>query len=156
MKIRPEIIQLLNEVLTGELTSVNQYFVHAKMCQNWGYQRLYEHIRAESIDEMKHADRLIDRILFGEGVPNVQRLGKINIGQTVSEQLKLDLALESDAIPRLNTGIQLCRDLADNGTEDLLTRILVSEEEHLDWLEAQLAQIAQLGEATYLSQQIRS
>jgi bacterioferritin len=89
-------------------------------------------------------------------VPNVQRLGKISIGQTVPEQLKLDLGLESDAIPRLNTGIKLCRDLGDNGTEDLLTRILVSEEEHLDWLEAQLAQIAQLGEATYLSQQIRA
>jgi bacterioferritin len=156
MKIRPEIIQLLNEVLTGELTSVNQYFVHAKMCKNWGYLRLYEHIREESIDEMKHADQLIDRILFGEGVPNVQRLGKINIGQTVGEQLKLDLALESDAIPRLNAGIQLCRDLGDNGSEDLLTRILVSEEEHVDWLEAQLSQISQLGEATYLSQQIRS
>jgi len=155
MKIRPEIIQLLNEVLTGELTSVNQYFVHAKMCKNWGYQRLYEHIRAESIDEMKHADQLIDRILFGEGVPNVQRLSKINIGQTVAEQLKLDLALESEAIPRLNNGIKLCRDLGDNGSEDLLTRILVSEEQHLDWLEAQLTQISQLGESTYLSQQIR-
>ena len=88
MKGHPEVIDLLNEVLTGELTAINQYFVHAKMCQNWGYERLYEHIRKESIDEMKHADELIERMLFLEGVPNVQRLGKINIGQTVREQLK--------------------------------------------------------------------
>jgi bacterioferritin len=155
MKGDSDVIQLLNEVLTGELTAVNQYFVHARMAENWGYQRLYEHVRKESIDEMKHADELIKRILFLEGVPNVQRLGKINIGQTVPEQLKLDLALESDAIPRLNQGIKLCRDHGDNGTEDLLVHILVSEEHHVDWLEAQLAQIAQMGEAQYLAQQVR-
>jgi bacterioferritin len=155
MKGDSDVIQLLNEVLTGELTSVNQYWVHARMAENWGYQRLYEHVRKESIDEMKHADELIKRILFLEGVPNVQRLGKINIGQTVPEQLKLDLALESDAIPRLNKGIQLCRDRGDNGTEDLLVHILVSEEHHVDWLEAQLTQIAQMGEAQYLSQQVK-
>jgi bacterioferritin len=155
MKGQPEIISLLNDVLTGELTSINQYFVHAKMCGNWGYRRLEEHIRKESIDEMKHAEELIERILYLEGVPNLQRLGKINIGQTVPEQLKLDLELEGQAIPRLNDGIRLCRERNDNGTEDLLTRILVSEEEHVDWLEAQLAQIAQVGEAQYLAQQIR-
>jgi bacterioferritin len=151
----PDVITLLNAVLTGELTAINQYFVHAKMCQNWRYDRLYEHIRKESIDEMKHADELIERVLFLEGVPNVQRLGKIDIGQTVHEQLKLDLALEMKAIPMLNDGIKLCRDLGDNGTEDLLTRILVSEEHHVDWLEAQLSQIAQMGEAQYLAQQVR-
>jgi bacterioferritin len=155
MKGDSDIIALLNEVLTGELTSVNQYWVHAKMAQNWGYHRLHEHVRKESIDEMKHADELIERILFLDGIPNVQRLGRINIGQTIPEQLKLDLALESDAIPRLNNGIKLCRDRGDNGSEDLLVRILVSEEKHVDWLEAQLSQIAQIGEAHYLAQQVR-
>jgi len=156
MKGNPDVINLLNTVLTGELTAVNQYFLHAKMCENWGYHRLAEHVRKESIDEMKHADKLIERILFLEGVPNVQRLGKINIGQKVAEQLKLDLAVEMEAIPRLNDGIKLCRDLGDNGTEDLLTHILTSEEAHVDWLEAQLSQIAQMGEANYLAQQLKS
>jgi bacterioferritin len=156
MKGNPDVINLLNTVLTGELTAVNQYFLHAKMCENWGYQRLAEHVRKESIDEMKHADKLIERILFLEGVPNVQRLGKINIGQKVAEQLKLDLAVEMEAVPRLNDGIKLCRDIGDNGTEDLLTHILTSEEAHIDWLEAQLSQIAQMGEANYLAQQVKS
>jgi bacterioferritin len=155
MKGHADVITLLNNVLTGELTAVNQYFLHAKMCANWGYHRLAEHVRKESIDEMKHADKLIERILFLEGVPNVQRLGKINIGQKVAEQLNLDLAVEMEAIPRLNEGIKLCRDLGDNGTEDLLTEILRSEEAHVDWLEAQLSQIAQVGEANYLAQQIK-
>ena len=156
MKGNPGIIDLLNTVLTGELTAVNQYFLHAKMCANWGYHRLAEHIRNESIDEMKHADKLIERVLFLEGVPNVQRLGKITIGQKVIEQLKLDLVLEMEAIPRLNDGIKQCRDAGDNGTEDLLVHILTSEESHVDWLEAQLAQIAQMGEANYLAQQVKS
>ena len=156
MKGNPDVINLLNTVLAGELTAVNQYFLHAKMCENWGYHRLAEHVRKESIDEMKHADKLIERVLFLEGVPNVQRLGKINIGQKVAEQLKLDLAVEMEAIPRLNDGIKLCRDLGDNGTEDLLTHILTSEEAHVDWLEAQLSQIAQMGEANYLAQQLKS
>ena len=156
MKGHRNVIDLLNDVLTGELTAVNQYFLHAKMCENWGYQRLAERIRKESIDEMKHADQLIERILFLEGVPNVQRLGKINVGQKVSEQLKLDLAVEMEAIPRLNDGIKLCRDNADNGTEDLLVHILTSEEAHVDWLESQLAQIDQMGEANYLAQQVKS
>jgi bacterioferritin len=155
MKGHADVINLLNNVLTGELTAVNQYFLHAKMCANWGYHRLAEHVRKESIDEMKHADKLIERILFLEGVPNVQRLGKINIGQKVVEQLNLDLAVEMEAIPRLNDGIKLCRDVGDNGTEDLLTDILTSEEAHVDWLEAQLSQIAQVGEANYLAQQIK-
>jgi bacterioferritin len=156
MKGQPSIIALLNEVLTGELTAVNQYFLHAKMCQNWRYERLYERVRKESIDEMKHADELIERILFLEGLPNVQRLGKINVGQTVPEQLKLDLAVEREALARLVDGIKLCREQGDIGSEELLTHILVSEEEHVDWLEGQLSQIEQLGEAHYLAQQIRS
>jgi bacterioferritin len=155
MKGHPEVIDRLNDVLTGELTAINQYFVHAKMNENWGYHRLYEQIRKESIGEMKHADDLIERILFLDGIPNVQRLGKINIGQTVPEQLKLDLALEMDALPLLNAAIALCRQHGDNGTEDLLTHILVNEEEHVEWLEAQIVQIAQMGEAQYLAQQVR-
>lgn len=155
MKGQPAVIELLNGVLTAELTAINQYFIHAKMCENWGYMRLFEKIRAESIDEMKHADEIISRILFLEGVPNLQRLGKVNVGQNVKEQFELDLALEYEAIPRLNEGIKLCRELGDHGSEALLTKILVSEEEHADWIESQLEQIEQLGLPHYLAQQIR-
>jgi bacterioferritin len=154
MKGDPKVIDLLNEVLTGELTAINQYFLHAKMCQNWGYNRLYEHIKKESIDEMKHADVLIERVLYLEGLPNVQRLGKINIGQTVVEMLKNDLGVETVAIPLLNNGIATCRQIGDNGSAELLEDILVSEEEHVDWLEAQLELVKQIGEAHYLAQQI--
>ena len=154
MKGDAKIITLLNEVLTGELTAVNQYFLHSRMCRNWGYKRLSEHIYKESIDEMKHADELIERVLFLEGLPNVQRLSKILVGQTVVEILKNDLEIEMTAIPLLNNGIRTCRDAGDNGSEDLLQRILVAEEEHVDWLEAQLALVQQVGEQNYLSQQI--
>lgn len=154
MKGQPAVIDLLNAVLTAELTAINQYFVHAKMCENWGYERLYQRIRAESIDEMKHADELVSRILFLEGVPNLQRLGKINIGQNVKEQLELDLALEYEAIARLNEGIRTCREVGDSGSETLLRNILTSEEAHVDWLEAQLEQIAQIGLPNYLAQQV--
>jgi len=155
MKGDAKIIDLLNEILTGELTAINQYFLHAKMCQNWGYKRLYEHIRKESIDEMKHADELIERILFLEGLPNVQRLAKVNVGQTAVEMLKNDLAVEYEAIPRLNKAIQASREAGDNNTEHLLIEILHSEEAHVDWLEAQLELVKQVGEQNYLSQQIR-
>ncbi len=155
MKGEAAIIDLLNTVLTGELTAVNQYFVHAKMCRNWGYHRLAEHIRHESIDEMKHADKLIDRVIYLEGVPNVQRLEKINIGEEVPEQLRLDLELERAALKRLNDGIKLCREHLDHGSEALLKEILVSEEEHVDWLEAQLDQIKQMGVENYLAQQVK-
>jgi len=154
MKGDSRIHDLLNEVLTGELTAINQYFLHAKMCKNWGYDALADYIRKESIDEMKHAEMLTDRILFLDGLPNLQRLGKLAIGQNVHEILKNDLAVEMVAVPLLNKGIQTCRDVGDNGSEALLTRILVSEEEHVDWLEAQLELIKQVGEANYLSQQI--
>jgi bacterioferritin len=154
MKGDAKIIDLLNEVLTGELTAVNQYFLHSRMCRNWGYQRLAEHIYKESIDEMKHADELIERVLFLEGLPNVQRLSKILVGQKVIEILKNDLSVEMTAVPLLNRGMQACRDAGDNGSEDLLRRILKDEEHHVDWLEAQLALVDQMGEANYLSQQI--
>jgi bacterioferritin len=150
-----KIIELLNEVLTNELTAINQYFLHSRMCRNWGYARLAEHIRKESIDEMKHADTLIERVLYLDGLPNVQRLGKVLVGQSVHEILKNDHALEMHAIPMLNSGLALCRELGDNGTEDLLRHILTSEEEHVDWLEAQFDLIAQVGEQNYLAQQIR-
>lgn len=148
------IVDLLNEVLTGELTAINQYFLHAKMCENWGYHKLAQYIRKESIDEMKHADDLIDRILYLGGIPNVQRLGKVRIGETVPEQFKLDLALEMEALPRLNDGILACVEEKDGGSRALLESILVSEEEHVDWLEAQLELLDQIGVENYLSQQI--
>jgi bacterioferritin len=155
MKGDAKIIDVLNTVLTNELTAINQYFLHARMCKNWGYHRLAEKIRKESIDEMKHADELIERVLFLDGLPNLQRLGTIAVGQTALEILKNDLALEMKAIPFLNDSMKLCRDLGDNGTEDLLRHILTSEEEHVDWLEAQLELVGQVGEQNYLSQQIR-
>ncbi len=155
MKGHDDVIKLLNDVLTSELTAINQYFIHARMCQNWGYERLWKKIRAESIDEMKHADQLIARILYLEGVPNLQRLAKVNVGETVHEQLKLDHEVERVAILALNAGIETARTLGDNGSRELLERILVSEEEHADWLEAQLELIAQVGEPNYLAQQIK-
>ncbi|NVB37375.1 bacterioferritin [Pseudenhygromyxa sp. WMMC2535] len=154
MQGKPEIIDLLNEVLTAELTAINQYFIHAKMLKNWGLNKLAEHVRAESIDEMKHADELIERILYLDGVPNLQRLGKINVGETPAEQLKLDLDLEYIASERFNRGIALARDLGDNGSRELLEGMLVSEESHIDWLETQLDLIARLGEERYLAEQL--
>ena len=155
MKGSSKVIDLLNDVLTNELTAINQYFLHARMCENWGYERLWHKIKHESIDEMKHADEVIERILFLDGLPNLQRLGKLNIGQTVEEQLRSDLALELNAIPMLNRGIELCRAEGDNGTAELLEDILVEEEEHANWLEAQLTLIQQAGLQNYLSEQIK-
>jgi bacterioferritin len=155
MKGSDNVIDLLNEVLTAELTAVNQYWVHARMCENWGYKRLWEKVRAEAIDEMKHADQLVARVLYLEGLPNLQRLGKIMIGETVLEQFRLDLDLEKAALQRLNEGIALCVAEGDNNTRHLLEEILESEEHHVDWLETQLELVSQLGEAHYLAQQIR-
>ena len=156
MKGNRQVIEVLNEVLTGELTSINQYFLAAKIFQNWGYERLYKKLYKESIDEMKHADVLIARILFLEGLPNVQRLGKVHTGETVVEQLKADLDTERTAVALLNRGIKLARDEGDNGSAELLEDILVSEEEHIDWIEAQLELVRQLGEPHYLAQQIKT
>jgi bacterioferritin len=155
MKGNDEVVRLLNDVLTAELTAINQYFIHARMCENWGYERLWKKIRAESIDEMKHADELIKRILYLEGIPNLQKLNKVNVGQTVPEQLKLDLDVEKDAIQRLNAGIESARSHGDNGSRELLEGILRGEEDHADWLESQLELIKQVGEGNYLAQQIK-
>ena len=156
MKGNAKLIETLNEILTGELTAINQYFIHAKMCANWGFARLAHKVREESIEEMKHADEVIERILFLEGVPNMQRLDKVRVGETVLEQFKLDLKLEELAIPRLNKAIAQATDAGDNTTRELVERILVSEEEHVDWLEAQLGLIKTVGEQNYLAQQIKA
>lgn len=155
MQSNPEIIELLNEVLTAELTAVNQYFVHSKMQDNWGYQRLAEHGRGESFGEMKHAEELIERILYLEGVPNMQRLANVRVGETVSEQLGLELETEKAAITMLTAGIEKCR-RTDEGSRLLLEQILAAEEEHADWLETQLELIRQLGEGLYLNTQVHS
>src|SRR6478609_3025530 len=148
------IIELLNEVLTAELTAINQYFIHAKMCDNWGYQRLAEHGRDESIEEMKHADSIIERLLYFDGVPNMQRLFPVRVGESVPEQFQLDVELEYAAVERFNRGIALAVEKGDNGTRDLLAGILTSEEEHIDWLETQQETIRQIGLEMYLGQQL--
>ena len=155
MKGNEEVLQLLNLLLTNELTAINQYFIHAKMCENWGFERLGQKVREESIDEMRHADMVISRILFLEGVPNLQRYNKLHVGETVKEQFESDLQLEYSAIAFLNQGIEVTRKVGDNASEELMTRILVSEEQHTDWLETQLELIRQVGEQNYLAQQIK-
>jgi bacterioferritin len=149
-----EIIEILNDVLTAELTAINQYFIHAKMCDNWGFSRLADHTRHESIDEMRHAEQLIERVLFFDGVPNMQRLFPIKVGETVREQFELDLEVERQAVSRLNNGIAVCVAKGDNATRALLEGILVSEEEHADWLETQLEAMTLVGDQNYLAQQL--
>ncbi len=149
-----QVIEALNGVLTAELTAINQYFIHAKMCENWGYQKLAKNKREESIGEMKDADEVMDRILYLEGVPNMQRLNPVGVGEDPVEQHRLDLALETDAIKRLNEAIKVCRDQGDNGTRELLEKILEGEEEAADWLEAQLHIIEEVGKENYLAEQI--
>src|SRR4029078_5178384 len=130
MKEHDQVVSLLNDILTAELTAINQYFIHARMCENWGYKRLWKKLREETIGEMHHADRLIERILYLEGVPNVQRLGKVNVGQTVPEQLRLDLEVERTAVSALNAGIEMCRSAGDTRTPDPLEENLKAAEEH--------------------------
>jgi bacterioferritin len=154
MQRDPAITELLNEVLTAELTSVNQYFVDYKMLDNWGYEPLAKHYREESIDEMKDADELIGRILYLDGIPNMQRLNPVAVGETVHEQLQLDLELERSAIERYNRGIALAVAKGDNGTRELLARNLTGEEAHVDWIEAQQHLISVMGIENYLAQQI--
>lgn len=151
----PDIIFALNEVLTSELTAINQYFVHFKMLKNWGYLRIAKKKREESIEEMKHADGVIERILFLDGIPNLQRLGAVKVGQNPVEMHELDLELERDAVARLNKAIALCLDKRDAGTRDLLEHLLKEEEESIDWLEAQLTIIKDVGRERYLSEQLR-
>ena len=148
----PEVIALLNEQLTSELTAINQYFLHAKMQQNWGYTELAEKTRKESIEEMVHAEEVTDRILFLEGLPNYQRLLPLRIGQTVREQFRADLSVELDVVERLRPGIIMCREKGDATSATLVEKILANEEEHIDYLETQLALMDALGEPIYLSQ----
>jgi len=150
----PEIIDFLNEVLTAELTAINQYFVHAKMCENWGYERLAATNRRESIEEMQDAEAIMERILYLEGIPNMQRIQPVMVGESVPEQFAVDIELERAAIERYNRGIALCVAKGDNGTRELLERKLAGEEEHLDWLESQLTLIEQVGLENYLATQI--
>jgi bacterioferritin len=147
-----EVISLLNEQLTSELTAINQYFLHAKMQANWGFTRLAEHTRAESIEEMRHAEWLTDRILFLEALPNYQRLFPLRIGQTVAEQFRSDLAIELEVVDRLRPGIRMCREKGDITTARLFEDILRDEEQHVDYLETQLALLDALGEQLYHSQ----
>ncbi len=149
-----QVIEALNEVLTAELTAINQYFVHHKMCENWGYEKLSHKKREESIEEMKHADDVIERILFLEGVPNMQRLSPVRVGEDPIEQHELDLDLELAAVKRLNEAIALAREKADNGTRELLEDILENEEESVDWLEAQLHLAKEVGKQQYLAEMI--
>jgi bacterioferritin len=154
MRGDPQVIEALNAVLTGELTAINQYFVHSRMCENWGYLRLAKRKREESIDEMKDADRVIHRILYLEGVPNMQRLNPVRVGEDPVEQHRLDLALETEAIRRLNDAIELARSRGDNGTRELLEEILAGEERSADWLEGQLHIVEEIGKERYLAEQI--
>jgi bacterioferritin len=147
-----EIIALLNEQLTSELTAINQYFLHAKMQQNWGLTKLAAYTKSESIDEMRHAELLTDRILFLEGLPNYQRLFPLRIGQTVREQLESDLAIETEVVERLRPGIKVCRDKGDITTAKLFEDILADEEHHIDYIETNLELIDRLGEQLYLAQ----
>lgn len=145
-----QVIRYLNQALKNELTAINQYFLHARMAKNWGFTKLNEHEYHESIDEMKHADKLIERILFLEGLPNLQELGKIYIGEDVPELLACDLRLEQEAVPLLKEAIVYCEQVGDFGSRQLFADILLSEEEHIDWLETQLGLLKSLGLSSYL------
>lgn len=154
MKGDPKVISALNDILTGELTAINQYFLHARICKNWGYERIAHTIYKESIDEMKHAQDLMDRVLFLDGLPNLQKLGALNIGQNVEEILSADLDLEFQAIPKVKKAIELCHSVGDHVSRELLEHILIDEEKHVDWLEAQLHLLKEVGKEAYLAQQI--
>jgi bacterioferritin len=156
MHSEPEVIDLLNEVLTSELTAINQYFIHYKMCQNQGYKALAHKKRSESIEEMKHAELVIDRILFLDGVPNMQRLSPVRVGEEPLEMNRLDLELELDAVSRLHRGIALMLSKNDHGTRDLLERILKEEEDSVDWLETQASVVKDIGREHYLAQNLKS
>lgn len=155
MKGNEKIISMLNEMLSDELTAINQYMVHSEMCDNWGYTRLHKAMEKRAIDEMKHAEKLIGRVLFLEGKPDVSKYGKITIGGDVPQQMRNDLAAEAGAIEAYNKSIKMAQDAGDNGTRELLESILKDEEAHLDWLEAQNDQITQMGVQNYLAEHIK-
>jgi bacterioferritin len=154
MKGNPKVIQALNQALTEELIAINQYFLHSEMCENWKYDRLGEHIKKQSIDEMKHAEALIERILFLDGTPDMTEPMQINIGPNVKAQIESDLKLEIDAVGMYNRHVELARQEGDNASRELFEKLLRDEEEHVDWLEAQLHQIEEIGYQRYLARQI--
>ena len=156
MQGNEQVIEVLNQALTNELTAINQYFIHAKMCKNWGFDKLAAKHYEESIGEMKHAEKLIDRILFLEGVPEIARYNVIRAGTNVKDQLEHDLALEAGAATVYNEGVDLCAKVKDNATRDLLESILVETEEHVDWCETQLGLIDTIGLENYLTEQMGS
>ena len=156
MKGKPKVVAELNLALKEELTAINQYFLHAEMCENWGYEKLGEFIKKQSIDEMKHAEALIERILFLDGTPNMTELMKLEIGQNVKAQLANDLRLEVSAVAQYNRAVKIARDEGDNTSRELFEKILKDEEAHVDWLEAQLHMIKEMGYERYLSRQMRT
>ena len=155
MQGNPKVIAVLNEALKEELQAINQYFLHAEMCENWHYHKLASYIKKQSIDEMKHAEALIERLLFLDATPNMTEPMQINIGKSVKEQIESDLKLEIGAVAMYNRAIQVARDEGDNGSRELLERLVKDEEEHVDWLEAQMHQIREIGYERYLSQQVK-
>lgn len=154
MKAKEGVVELLNKILTADLTAINQYFVHAKMCANWGYERLHHKVRERSIDEMKDADELIEHILYLEGVPNVQRLGTVNVGETVPEQFKADLKAEQEMLKILSDGVAHCTKVGDYTTRHMLEDMAEDVDDHIDWIETQMETIKQVGLENYLSEQI--
>jgi bacterioferritin len=154
MKGDAKIIEVLNDVLTAELTAINQYFLHGEMCENWGYERLAKYVKKESIDEMKHAESCIERILYLEGTPRMHELFPLRVGQNVKAQLENDLALEYEAVTRLNRAVNVAVEAGDNGSRELFEKILTDEEHHIDWLEAQLHLIQEIGYDNWLARQI--
>ncbi|MBS0171233.1 MAG: bacterioferritin [Nitrospira sp.] len=155
MKAKQGVIDLLNKILTADLTAINQYFVHAKMCANWGYDRLHHKVRERSIDEMKDADELISHILYLEGVPNVQRMNTVHIGETVPEQLKLDLKAEQEMLALLSEGVTHCAKVSDFTTRHMLEDMAKDVDGHIDWIETQMETIKQIGVENYLAEQIK-
>ena len=155
MKAKEGVVSILNKILTADLTSINQYFVHAKMCENWGYDRLHHKVRARSFDEMKDAEELIEHILYLEGVPNVQRLNTVHVGETVPEQLKLDLKSEQEMLALLSEGVVHCTKVMDFTTRHMFEDMVKDVDVHIDWIEVQLETIKQVGLENYLSEQIK-
>lgn len=154
MKAKEGIIDLLNRILTANLTAINQYFIHAKMCENWGYDRLHHHVRKRSFDEMKDADEIIEHILYLEGLPNMQRLGTVQVGETAQEQFKLDLKAEHEMLKLYAEGVQHCTRVGDYTTRHMLEDMQKDTDGHIDWIETQLELIKQVGLEKYLSEQI--